>query len=65
MEYKEYWKTLWSIKHDCDEFMEKVMCICERALEEKGYDVYGFSLGYEKFSASDGENSISVDFSEQ
>ena len=18
MEYKEYWKTLWSIKHDCD-----------------------------------------------
>ncbi|WP_347008037.1 hypothetical protein [Coprococcus eutactus] len=48
-----------------DEFMEKVMRICERALEEKGYDVYGFSLGYEKFSVSDGKNSISVDFSEQ
>lgn len=48
-----------------DEFMEKVMRICERTLEEKGYDVYGFSLGYEKFSVSDGKNSISVDFSEQ
>lgn len=48
-----------------DEFMEEVMRTCEKALAEKGYDVFGFSLSYEKFSVSDGENNITVDFSEQ
>ena len=49
---------------DFDEFMEDVMRTCAKALEEKGYDINGFSLGYEKFNVLNEEYNITVDFSE-
>lgn len=45
------------------EEIEKIMQICNAALEKAGYETYGYSEAYGKFTVScDGEEDVTVDF---
>lgn len=44
--------------------MDKIMEICQEALEEAGYEVYGYSEAYQKFTVKTGSEDVVVDFSE-
>lgn len=44
--------------------MDEIMEICQKALEEAGYEIYGYSAAYQNFTVkTDGED-IVVDFLE-
>jgi hypothetical protein len=42
--------------------MDNVMKICMEALENAGYEIYGYSEAYQKFTVSTNEGEVKVDF---
>jgi hypothetical protein len=44
--------------------MEEIMKICMEALENAGYETYGYSEAYQIFTVSTSEGEITVDFDE-
>ena len=45
--------------------LERIMEICRNALENEGYEIYGYSETYEHFTVSvDGGEDVVVDFRE-
>ncbi len=44
--------------------MDEVMEICSKALEDAGYEIYGYSACYEQFTVKTKNQDIEVNFSE-
>lgn len=44
--------------------MDKIMEICRQALEEMGYEIYGYSDTYQKFTVHSDDGDVVVDFNE-
>lgn len=45
--------------------VEEIMRICRDALEESGYEVYGYSEAYEKFVVRADDGDVIVDFEQE
>ena len=44
--------------------MDKIMEICRQALEKAGYEIYGYSDTYQKFTVQSDDGDVVVDFNE-
>lgn len=44
--------------------MDEIMEICQRALEDAGYEIYGYSEVYQKFTVKTDTEDVVVDFLE-
>lgn len=49
---------------DIDDVIAEIMNICVNALEDKGFQIYGYSNTYQRFTVNTDKGDIKVDFSE-